>query len=149
MKKKILALSAALLGVGVLAFLLVRADRIIQRQQQALKELSAKVERLEHDSASAVDSGSAKDSLVAEVDGLRRSVTNLQAQLAEVQKSSRMDLFGRVIQNSGDFKNKTLKVVPNGNIVPFSQAPSEVPPDWVPFEFNGRTYYRVPLALAK
>jgi hypothetical protein len=148
MKKQIVAVLLVLTGVGVLAFLLVRADRIIQRQQQALKELSAKAGRPEHGSASAAGSAAADDGLKAEVDRLHRSVAKLQAQLDEVQKKVQIDQLGRTVQ-SGDFKDRIFKFPANPSASPYSQGPAAVPPGSIPFEFNGMTYYRIPLAFAK
>jgi hypothetical protein len=148
MKKKILVLVPVLLGAGTLAFLLVRAERIIQRQQQALNDLSAKVEHLEHNSISSSGAGASADSLKGEVDQLRRTVTNLRTQLAEYGKNYRLDQFGRPIPGSGDVKNRILEMTPNGAVRPYSQAPPQVPPGSIPFEFNGITYYRIPLASA-
>jgi hypothetical protein len=147
MKKQILALSVALLGVGVLAFLLVRADSIIQQQQQALKEMSAKADRLESRAAAAGNSAAADDKLKAEVDRLRRSVASLQAQLDEAQKNSGLFWPGRMVQNGVGSNN--FEPIPTVPVMPGSQAPAEMPPGWVPFEFNGMTYYRIPLADAR
>ncbi len=148
MKKKILVLVPVLLGAGTLAFLLVRAERLIQRQQQALNDLSVKVEHLHHNSTALSGAEASADSLKGEVDQLRRTVTNLQTQLAEYGKNYRLDQFDRRILGSGDVNNRMLEVTPNGAVKPYLQAPPQVPSGSIPFEFNGITYYRIPLASA-
>jgi hypothetical protein len=146
--KKILVLVPVLLGAGTLALLLVRAEHLIQRQQQALNDLSAKVEHLEHNSAASSGAGASADSLKGEVDQLRRMVTNLQTQLADYGKNYRLDQLDRRILGSGDVNNRILEVTPNGGVMPYLQAPPQVPSGSIPFEFNGITSYRIPLASA-
>jgi hypothetical protein len=147
MKKQILAVSVMLFGMGALAFLLVRAERIIQLQQQALKDMSAKAGRLEGGSAAAPSSPAADEKLKAEVDGLRRSVASLQAQLGQVQKKGGTFWPGRVVQKG--VGSNIFDVMPTVRVMPDSQAPAQMPPGAVPFEFNGATYYRIPLADAR
>jgi hypothetical protein len=85
----------------------------------------------------------------AEVDRLHRSVANLQASLDELQKGSRVLPLARTVQSGGDATNRSINVIPYRTIMPYSQRAPETPPGWVPFEFNGMTYYRIPLASAK
>ncbi len=172
MKKKIAMSSAALLGLGMLAFLLLRTERTLQRQQQLIRDLSARAARIGHRSASTASSEAGNDdfwnltppnfaqyrlsaseatadNLRAEIDRLRRDMANLQAKLDEVQKRSGWYSPGRAFPNGDAVNNNHFKVMPNAVVAPYSQVPAAKPRDWVPFEFNGVTYYRIPLAVAE
>jgi hypothetical protein len=80
------------------------------------------------------------------LNGLSAQVVNLRAQLDDVQKRSGLYFPGRTVQNGGVVKNPIFKEMPNAGIMPYSPASPEAPPGWIPFRFNGMTYYRIPLA---
>jgi hypothetical protein len=104
--------------------------------------------RYRFNSTASSGAGASADSLKVEVDQLRRTVTNLRTQLAECGKNYRLDQFGRLILGRGNVNNRILEVTPNGAVMPYLQAPPQVPSGSIPFEFNGITYYRIPLASA-
>ena len=231
MKKRIPAISFVLLASAVVGYFLIRSNQTIQQQERALKELSAKTERLERDASSAVNSPGASDNflnlalpnflehpafdsqdsggeLKAQMDRMRRNLAKLQDQVDELRKRNHLlsadrpapsnsksipaleaekdklatlvengkllykldkydeaeavfnDVLHQDQNNRAAFyymellrearyaNNQRFNRMPNGVVVPDSQSTSVVPPSWTPFEFNGATYYRIPLAAA-
>jgi cell division protein FtsB len=169
MKKRILAVSLVVLAGGIAVFFLVRANRTIQQQQQALRQVSAKVDRLERAAAAAhgslvpgdellaasprnfventaVSPESSRD-LKAEVDRLSQTVAKLQAQLDAAQRAPLVQ-FDQNGQN-GPGVNRHFNIPTNGVVIPSPPVSGQVPKSWIPFEFNGATYYTVPLALTR
>ena len=143
MKKLIVAFTVLFVGVGVLTFLLLRAQRTIQQQQRSLSELSAKVERLERASTA---SAASVQNLTGEL--LRPRITpssapvqNMMRELFELQQSIQRKVSPQYY-DTPDFE------LPKDRVAPPPQS-AQVPPGGVPFQFNGATYYCVPLAMKK
>lgn len=108
----------------------VRLHRVIQRQSGALERLTSEVGDLRRASGDWEKKLSAARNLALAPNG------------ATVTTNGSATIFGIEPGNAGrrgafPFASPSLQ-----------QTPSEVPPDWEPFEFNGRTYYRIPLASA-
>src|SRR5580698_5272468 len=123
-----------LIGAIALAFAALTADvirlqHICHRQSLALKRLTAKPAHVEQ-----VTSGQEKR--LADARNLTsasnpiNSATNQQVQIAPPSQR------------------------PNPGLIPLVRPwqqkppPAEVPPEWQPFQFNGQTYYKVPLAFS-
>ena len=108
----------------------VRLHRLVQRQSGALEQLTAEVNHLQRATA---DQGKHTDTA-------RKMVLIPNSPNATTNGSA--TLFGVLPRNDA-----TEDAVPFAT--PFLQnPPSRVPPSWQPFEFNGQTYYRIPLANA-
>jgi hypothetical protein len=99
----------------------------------------------------------------AEAEGLRQEVAKLQKEVTALQSQ------GLSSGQTAQYANRFVPSAPTGGTIqipvwpnrgtvevppvrnggaPFSQKQAEIPKGWVPFEFNGMTYYRIPLAEA-
>jgi hypothetical protein len=106
----------------------IRLHRVIQNQNGAVERLTAEVGDLQRAAAD------------------RKKTLSAARNLALVPNSPNVTTNG----------SATLFNIAPGNArrrsaFPFAspsqqQTPPEVPPHWQPFEFNGQTYYRIPLA---
>lgn len=137
MKNQIFAGMISLLGLGVIG---CGNEGIQRQQQQSLKELSARVERLERAEKSQADAAASRDELQAQMDRLRKTEAELQAKLDAMQGENPLGQPNRKVLLQG------------GNIITLPQyaAPDALAPRGAtPFEFNGGTYYYVPLAADK
>ena len=68
-------------------------------------------------------------------------------QLVNDYQDENAALRGRVKELEGQVQ--TLKQSRVVNIVPQPATPGQVPQNWKPFQFNGATYYVVPLAAGR
>jgi hypothetical protein len=161
MKKQVLVFALGVAAIGALAVLLTRAERTIRQQQTSLKALSVRVDNLEHEHSdtasasagpmqanqSAFDFAPGPESTVeTEMESLRAKAADLQGRLEtlEKQKPSPAFAFPGVFGNGNgneDESGRIMPVRPKPNMTPYEQ----VPDNWVPFQFNGMTYYKVPL----
>jgi hypothetical protein len=168
MKKQVLVFALGLAVVAALAFLLIRAERTIRRQQTSLLALSARLNHLEHEHAantnainsagsgpmqasqSTFDFALGPDSSVeTEMQSLRAKAADLQARLEtlEKQKPSPVFAFPGGFGNGNGHDDQSRRIMPVRPSLKLNLAPQEqVPDNWVPFQFNGMTYYKVPLA---
>jgi len=165
MKKQVAAFAVLFAGVGVLTFILLRAEGIIQQQQRTLKELTAQVDTLRRTSdsfASQIVSGQKEKlettSLIERAKSLYQSGKYEQAQtilkdvLHRDSGNGAAHYYLGLINDALAAGSRTLQQIPNQTpnqtVIP-GVPPSEVPDGWLPFQFNGVTYYRIPLALQK
>jgi hypothetical protein len=139
--------------LAVLAFHAVRSEQIINLQKRSLQEMAARVKRLEQAPVADAQnlpggpSGGLSFSLTgdsSEAD-LRLELQNLRAKIDALQLQLKSGGAQKPLTGwSGQPAPGQI------NPVPLPRAsipgPAEVPESWTPFEFNGATYYKVPLA---
>ena len=127
MKKMLFCGVIAVVFVAVVADE-VRLHRVVQRQNVAVERLTAEVGDLQRASADREKRMTATPNLAFTPKG------------ATVTTNGPTTIFGVTPRNPGrrgefPFASPSLQ-----------ESPDKVPSNWEPFEFNGRTYYRIPLA---
>jgi hypothetical protein len=97
-------------------------------------------------SPSTFDFAPGPDSTVeTEMESLRAKAADLQARLATLEKQKPSPVFafpGDFGNGNGGENSQSGQLNFKPNMTPHVQ----VPDSWVPFQFNGMTYYKVPLA---
>ncbi|HEY3854107.1 MAG TPA: hypothetical protein VGO67_06920 [Verrucomicrobiae bacterium] len=89
----------------------------------------------------------AVERLTAEVGDLQRAVADRDHNLS-VARGLAMAPKGAKVKTNGtpnfwNFPGKSPFQLQNPSL---QESPDKVPQNWEPFQFNGRTYYRIPLA---
>jgi hypothetical protein len=122
-------------GIIAIVFIAIFADEV--RLHRVIKHQSGALERL-----------------TAEVGGLRRSAADREKELSAARNLVLVPNSANATTNgSATLFNIVPGKAGRRSVFPFASpslqgTPSEVPPNWEPFEFNGQTYYRIPLANA-